>query len=187
MASLDEHLQYLNPRPENDFIEMFASDWLKEHWSFYGYIDSTQYEEDLALINNEITRLNYRDGDVYVELIDRSPPLQHFYDYLYSRGRYSQWDVLDKAYWQAWEERGDEHFLILKECFGPEYHLTPEDIRDEENYSVYSNWDEVLENLMPDVYKVLEAHNATSCFDTESHFYGTNYTTLKDGRIVFVG
>lgn len=187
MTTLDDHLQYLNSKPGNDYIEMFASDWLKEHWSFYAYIDATRHEHDLELINSEIARLNYRDGDVYVELIDRSPGLEHFYDYLCSRGECAHWDVLDNGYWNALEERGDDHFLILRRCFGAQYHRSPEDARDEDGYAVYSGWNDVLENLMPEVYKVLEEHNATSCFDTEAHFYGTSYTNLSDGRVVLTG
>ena len=60
--------------PPTDYIEIFVSDWNKDHWAFYVFIDVEDYESDIEAITDLIStdRLNFRDGDFYVELIDHS-------------------------------------------------------------------------------------------------------------------
>ncbi len=98
--------------PETDkWIEVFASDWGKEFFAFYAYIDVQTYKKDLEAINKLISELNYVDGDVYVELIDHSgqKDVAKFYDWLYSEGYFSDWAALCPENWDEWwNGRGDE-------------------------------------------------------------------------------
>lgn len=91
----------INPQPkEEEWIELFASDWLKDHWAFYAYIRLSHYEEDITAINALIRHLNWRDGDVYVELINHSDGLAELYHVLYREGsKYAHWNALDPKDW----------------------------------------------------------------------------------------
>ena len=90
------YFQWVNSKPQNGWIEVFCSDWNKDHWAFYAYIGIDSYREDLKGINSLIERLNWRDGDVYVELIDHSKGLSDFYHKLYDLG----WEVLNPDIWE---------------------------------------------------------------------------------------
>jgi hypothetical protein len=92
----------VNPKPKGEWILIFASDWFKEHWAFYAYISLESYEEDLEQINELIHRLNWRDSDVYVELIDHSPALKEFYHHLYEQGYFTHHNALDPKNWRSY-------------------------------------------------------------------------------------
>ena len=89
----------VNSKPQDSWIEVFCSDWNKDHWAFYAFIGVASYREDLKGINSLIERLNWRDGDVYVELIDRSEDLSDFYHKLCDDDS-SSWDVLTPDIWK---------------------------------------------------------------------------------------
>jgi hypothetical protein len=144
-----------------------------------------KYEHDLEFILAEMNKLNYRDGDTYVELIDRDEGVKHFYRYLYERGTYSHWDALEKGFWEGLESKGDDHYLILHECYGPQYHSSAEAAKDEDGYSVFSDYEEALQTYQPDLYQALENANGLCCFDTGRYFNGHSCTKLSDGRVVF--
>lgn len=97
-----EFWKNVNSEPkESEWIYIFASDWLKDHWAFYAYIRLSHYEQDISAINNLIQRLNWRDGDVYVELIEHSTGMGELYSVLYREGsNYARWNVLDPKDWQ---------------------------------------------------------------------------------------
>ena len=44
-AKLDTHLQWLNQKPAGEYIQVFASDYLKEYWSFYVHVSLDDYDE----------------------------------------------------------------------------------------------------------------------------------------------
>lgn len=92
----------VNEKPRGEWIEIFASDWFKDYWGFYAYISLENYEKDIEGINNLIHRLNWRDGDVYVELINRSEGLKDFYHWLYERGYFTHHCALDPENWRKW-------------------------------------------------------------------------------------
>ena len=87
----------VNSKPQDSWIEVFCSDWNKDHWAFYAFIGVASYREDLKGINSLIERLNWRDGDVYVELINHSEDLSDFYHKLYGL---SDWDALNPDIWE---------------------------------------------------------------------------------------
>ena len=87
----------VNSKPQDSWIEVFCSDWNKDHWAFYAFIGVDSYREDLKGINSLIERLNWRDGDVYVELINHSEDLSDFYHKLYDL---SDWDALNPDIWE---------------------------------------------------------------------------------------
>lgn len=93
----------VNSKPADDeWIEVFASDYLKEHWMFYAFIRLSHYEEDVEAINKLINKLNWRDGDVYVELINHSDneDIAEFYRKLYDAGYFTHWNVLNPINWR---------------------------------------------------------------------------------------
>ena len=74
----------VNPKPEGNYILIFASDWNKDYWAFYAYITQHNWKDDIKQINDLIKRMNWRDGDIYVELIDfHDETMRKFYMYLY--------------------------------------------------------------------------------------------------------
>ncbi len=93
---------HVNVKP-GDFIEIFCSDWNKEFWAFYAFIDVDDYEDDVEAVNALISELNFRDGDVYVELINHSDDecIGKMYKKHYERGYMSHSSILDV---EAWEE-----------------------------------------------------------------------------------
>jgi len=90
----------VNPKPAGEWIEVFASDWFKDYFAFYAYISLDNYKEDIKAINDLITELNWRDSDVYVELIDHSEGLKNFYHKLYEGGHYTHHNALDPRNWE---------------------------------------------------------------------------------------
>ena len=92
----------VNEKPRGEWIEVFASDWFKDYWAFYAYISLENYEKDIEAINDLIHRLNWRDGDVYVELINRSEGLKDFYHWLYEKGYFTHHCALDPENWRKW-------------------------------------------------------------------------------------
>jgi hypothetical protein len=91
----------VNPKPAGNYILVFASDWNKDHWAFYAYVSQQNWKEDVRKINDLVTRMNWRDGDVYVELIDYHDETMHdFYTYLYDSGDMAHWNALDPKEWQ---------------------------------------------------------------------------------------
>lgn len=165
----------VNEEP-SEFIEIFVSDWNKDHWAFYAYIDKDNYEEDIEQINQLMTELNYRDGDVYIELINHSEDLESFYSYLYDLGKYTQSDVLNKEYWEILEEKEDDHFYYFVKLNGSSY---IEDLKNAE-FITFEDWYEVLELYNPDLYKALDESNGLCCFDIE-HFYNcSGFYELND-------
>ena len=97
----------VNPKPEGEWLLVFASDWFKQYWAFYAYVSLESYEKDIEAINGLIHRLNWRNGDVYVELIDHSPGLKDFYCHLYELGYFTHHNSLDPQNWSRYfaEER----------------------------------------------------------------------------------
>lgn len=91
----------VNPKPQGNYILLFASDWHKDHWAFYAYISQRDWRNDIRKINDLIRQMNWRDGDVYIELIDYHDKTMHeFYMYLYDSGYYSHWDALKPEQWE---------------------------------------------------------------------------------------
>ena len=166
----------INDKPSGEYINIFVSDWNKEHWSFYVYISKDKYEEDIEQINKLMSKLNYRDGDIYIELIDHSSDLEHFYHYLYELGYMTQSQVLDLEYWEILEEKGDEHFLYFRKLNGG---TDKQELRDSE-FSVFNDWYEVLETYHPDLYKALDEGNGLSCFDIEHFFNCCGFEEIND-------
>lgn len=90
----------VNEKPRGEWIEIFVSDWFKDYWGFYAYISLENYERDIEAINSLIHRLNWRDGDVYVELINRSEGLKDFYHWLYEKSYFTHHCALDPENWR---------------------------------------------------------------------------------------
>jgi hypothetical protein len=158
--------KHINSKPTGEYIEVFVSDWNKDFWSFYAYIERDNYEENIEEINSLITKLNYRDGDVYIELINHSDELEGFYKYLYDLGKYTQSDVLDTEYWEILEEKGNNHFLYFSKLNGSN---EIDELRDAE-YIIYEDWYSVLENTRPDLYKTLDENNGLFHFDIQGFY-----------------
>ena len=169
----------VNPKPTGEYIEIFVSDWNKEHFAFYSYIDKDNYEDDITEINKLIKKLNFRDGDIYIELIDCSTGLDGFYKYLYELGYYTQSDVLNKEYWEILEDKGDEHFSLYSHLRGGS---DIDELKDFE-YSVFNSWEEALEIYNPELYKALDEANGLYCFDIQ-HFYNCSGLYEIDDLIV---
>ena len=160
-------------------IQIFVSDWNKEHWTFYVWIDKDDYEEDITNIQELISKMNYRDGDVYIELIDYEGELEHFYDYLYELGSMTQSQVLNPRYWEILEEKYDEHFLYFRKLNGSSYI----DDLDNAEFITFQDWDEVLEMCNPDLYKTLDKNKGLCCFDIP-HFFNCQGFHELNGLIV---
>jgi len=91
----------VNPKPQGNYILLFASDWNKDYWAFYAYISQDNWRADIKQINELIQKMNWRDGDVYVELIDYHDKSMHdFYMYLYDSCDMAHWNALDPKEWQ---------------------------------------------------------------------------------------
>jgi len=91
----------VNPKPEGNYILVFCSDWNKDYWAFYAYISQKNWREDLRQINDLVRRMNWRDGDVYVELIDfHDETMRKFYMTLYDENDWAHWDALDPEQWE---------------------------------------------------------------------------------------
>lgn len=91
----------VNSKPSGNYILVFASDWNKDYWAFYAYASQREWKSDVERINELITKLNWRDGDVYVELIDyHDESMGEFYMHLYDLGHFSDWEALNPEQWQ---------------------------------------------------------------------------------------
>ncbi|GAH71951.1 unnamed protein product, partial [marine sediment metagenome] len=95
----------VNSEPQDSWIKVFCSDWNKDHWAFYAYIGVDSYQEDLKGINRLIERLNWRDGDVYVELINHEDDAKNIYDKFCDRGGWDHGAILNA---EAWIEISEE-------------------------------------------------------------------------------
>ncbi len=91
----------MNKKPESDYVLVFVSDWLKDHFGFYAYISLTNYEEDIQAIHELKKRLNKWGTDIYVEMIDHSSGLKDFYTEQYNRDTWAHWHILDPDTWKA--------------------------------------------------------------------------------------
>jgi hypothetical protein len=90
----------VNPKPDDNYILIFASDWNKDYWAFYAYVSRRNWREDISQINDLIKRMNWRDGDVYVELIGfHDETMRDFYMYLHDLDEWAHWTVLDPEQW----------------------------------------------------------------------------------------
>ena len=106
----------VNEKPRGEWIEIFASDWNKDWFAFYAYISLDNYEQDIKEINELISRLNWMDGDVYVELVNHSPSLKEFYHWLYEKGYFTHHCALDPENWRRWFGKRS----VWKRCSNPE-------------------------------------------------------------------
>lgn len=91
----------------DQWIEIFVSDWNKEYWAFYVYIDLDDLETSLEEINNFISEMNWRDGDYYTELIDHdgSEDTEKIYNAFYDRGGFDHNSVLWLDNWEEIQEK----------------------------------------------------------------------------------
>lgn len=111
---------HVNSEPQGDWIEIWVSDWNKDFWGFYAHIAVDNYDQDIEAINDLITILNWRDGDVYIELIDlpakdafeKTPEghkdyptdLGRFYEKMYDIDSWSHSSILNPRYWKGYFE-----------------------------------------------------------------------------------
>ena len=167
--------QHINEKPTGEYIEIFVSNWNKDYWGLYAYIDGDNYEEDIEKINNLITELNYRDGDVYIELINHSDGLEGFYKYIYDSWNYPHSAILNPEYWEILEEKGDNHFLYFSKLNGSG-EIT--ELKDAE-YIIFEDWYSVLENIHPDLYKALDENGGFSCFNIEQFYNCCNLYEIQ--------
>ena len=166
----------VNPKPEGEYIELFVSDWNKEHWAFYVYISRDNYGTDIQDINDLITKLNYRDEDVYIELIDYNGDIDGLYHYVYDGSHLSHSEILNTRLWEIFEDKGNDHFTYFAKLNGS----TSIDDLESAEYSIYNDWDEVLEVHNPDLYKALDEHNGFSAFDIPHHFNCQGFHEIND-------
>lgn len=171
---------HVNTKPKGEYVQVFITDWNTDYWAFYAYISKDTYEEDIDAIWKLIDTLNFRDGDVYIELINHSEGLENFYKYLYQVGKYTHQHIFNKDYWEILQEKGDRHFLYFNKVNGSN---DIDDLRNSE-YMVFEDWYEALETLHYELYKALEVSNALSCFDIAHFYYGTPLFRMDDGTIV---
>ena len=170
--------EVLENKPEGEYIEIFVSDWNKDYWYFYDYITMENYPSDIKRITDRIKRENWRDGDWYVELIDRTDNLLYFYKHLYGIGEYTQSDVLNIDYWDILSEHDDLFFLAFDRINGG---CDLEELKDFE-YMLFQDWDEALECFNPDLSKVLDENNAWGCFDSKGFLGCQNFYEVVDER-----
>lgn len=157
----------VNEEPTS-YIQIFVSDWNKENFAFYAYINLDAYEEDIDQINELITKLNWQDQDVYIEMIDRSEDLAGFYKLMYDLGYMSNWEILNKEFWEILEHQEDRFFSIANTALGTTDLNSLQAFED--SYSEYEDYEELFENTQPELYEALEKANALWCFDFEQFF-----------------
>ena len=92
----------VNAKPQGDWIEVFCSDWNKDHWAFYAYIGVDSYERDTKEISDLVEKLNWRDGDTYIELINHSANerAKDLYEKMMKKSDMSDWAALDPNVWK---------------------------------------------------------------------------------------
>lgn len=176
MLEYKGHMKAVNKKPAGDYIEIFVSDYNKDYWMFYAYIEVDNYEEDIEQINKLIAKKNWRDGDTYVELISYSGETEHFYHYIYNSGTYGHWSILDTKYWEIFEEKGDDFFHYFNKLIGGTYFSDLENVE----FITYRDWYEVLEVMEPELYKALDEHNGFGAFDIEHYFNCQNFHEIDD-------
>ena len=172
-------METVNKKPIGDSICIFCSDYNKDYWMFYAYIEVDNYESDIEEINELIKKLNWRDGDTYVELIDFEGDCEDFYHYIYDSGSYGHWNILDTRYWEIFADKGDLFFKYFNKLNGG----TELGDLESAEYIEFEDWYDVLQNYNPELYKCLDEQNGLSCFDIE-HFYNCQGFHEIDGRIV---
>ena len=106
MATTPEYKGFYNEanQPETKhWIEVFVSDWNKDYFGLYAYIDVATYEKDIKNIWKLINSFGY-GGDIYIELINHSDDkkVKEFYHWLYDRGYWADWDALNPKVWREW-------------------------------------------------------------------------------------
>lgn len=169
----------VNDKPDSDYIEIFCSDWNKDYWTFYAYISKDNFEDDIEDIQKLINKLNWRDGDVYIELINHEGELDGLYKWIYDTNTYTHSDILNLNIWELLEEKGNNHFKYFTKLNGGN---DLEELKDAE-FSIFEDWYDVLENFNPDLYKCLDESNGLGCFDIE-HFFNCQGFDEIDGSIV---
>ena len=172
----------VNDKPTGSYIEIFVSDWNKEYFAFYVYIDKDNYNEDIDNINELINKLNWRDGDIYIELIDRTDDLKHFYSWIYDNNTYTHSDILNTELWEILEEKGDILFLAFSKIIGSS---NTDELKEFEFVS-FNDWEEALEIYHPDLYKCLQDNNGLYSFDIERYYeyLGYNLTEIHEEEII---
>lgn len=116
-----EFFKCVNIEPEGEWIEVFCSDWNKDYWAFYAYIPFKNYEQGIQAINDLIGELNWRDGDVYIELINMSSGLEKLYNKLYDDGYFAHWSALNPDKWREYLEEIEEEEAEAFEDFKDQY------------------------------------------------------------------
>jgi hypothetical protein len=171
----------INEKPTQG-IYFFCSDWNKEFFGFYAWIDCDNYAEDIEQLQEFINKCNYRDRDTYIELIDYESDCEGLYDYLYSTSQYSHSEVLNADVWALFEDKSDEHFKLFSKHIGSSSLSELESFE----YSTYSDKYDLLESTHPDLFEQLEKANALSCFDVEHLFYGDSSVQFEGDEVTII-
>ncbi len=171
----------MNKQIDEPYIEIFVSDWNKDYWHFYTFIHLNDYEECIESIGKAIDDANFRDGDVYIELIDYKGELDGLYNYIYHSSGLSHQEVLNSRIWEIFEEKGNDFFKYFTEFIGSNY------VEDLENQEIitFNDWYDVLETYNPELYEILEKCYGLSAFDI-AHFYNCQGFHEIDDFIVLV-
>lgn len=169
--------EHVNPNSVTA-ITIAVQDWNGEYWMFYADIDMHTYSEDCEEISELIEKLNWRDGDVRIELIDYNSELTGLYEYFEMIG--ANFEILDTDYWDVWDDRGDDFFEAYSELNGGH------DFSDLKNtdYTIYEDKWELVEELYGELWGKLQEYNVTHCFDVD-YLIDSDPELLKmgDGRI----
>jgi hypothetical protein len=157
--------------PETDeHITIFVSDWLKDYWAAYVSIDADSYEDDIDKIHEFILKMNWRDGDVYIELVNENG-LNGFYQLALSKGWLSDHEILNKELWEILEDEPNQVKLYAAAKIGPCGPVS--EVKEWlEMVIVAEDYDELFEMIHPEHMKYLEENNLFSDFNTETFFNG---------------
>ena len=167
----------------DDNITIFVSDWNKDHWAFYAHINLDQYEDDINDIHGLIKKLNWRDGDVYIEMVDYDGEMEYFYSCVYDMGYFDNWDIMNTDLWEIGEENDDELFQVAKCVLGT---VDKDSIKElaEDGYILCEDYDDLLEHIDPELYKLIDDKGVWHCFTSEYYFNGwSNVNRCKLGII----
>jgi hypothetical protein len=157
--------------PETDeHITIFVSDWLKNYWAAYVSIDADSYEDDIDQIQEFISKMNWRDQDVYIECVNESG-LNGFYQLALSKGWLDDHEVLNKELWEILEDEPDQVKIYAASQIGPcgpvsEVKEWLEEIQIAESY------EDLFELEHPEEMKYLMDHNLFNDFNCETFFNG---------------
>jgi hypothetical protein len=171
MLEYKEFMKTVNEEPNSEHVTIFVSDWNKEEWAFYAHIALSQYQDDIEEIQDLIKRMNWKDQDVYVEMVDCSQDMTGFYSCVESMGYLDNWQIMDPELWEMRDDNTDEFFNVASQVLGSVDKDGLQSMIDE-GYSIYEDYDEALENLYPELYEALEKASALCCFDSEHMFNG---------------